>query len=111
MSPLTIRLPVIITSSANVVPMLLAARRASTASNCVCIAEVTPSTYPNSVAVTSDTAILPYPEDTKALEAVKSLVSTVLMAPAIFATRLASTLAVKATVLPTLDETMLTFVV
>ena len=49
--------------------------------NCDWIAEVTPSKYPNSVAVTADTAIFPEPLDANALEAVKSVSWTVDIAP------------------------------
>ena len=58
--------------------------------SCVCIDDVA-STYPNSVDVTeANVAILPLPSDTRALEAVKSEVTTVDIAPAILATLLAS---------------------
>ena len=47
------------------------------ASNCVCTLDVTPSKYPNSVLVTSDTAIFPSALDTTALDASKVSVSIV----------------------------------
>ena len=49
------------------------------------MALVTPSRYPTSVAVTADTAILPLPSDTTALDAVKSASSIVVAAPVIVA--------------------------
>ena len=52
---------------------------------CVCIAEVTPSRYPISVAVTAEIAILPDPSDTTALEAVRSASSIVVAAPVMVA--------------------------
>ena len=60
------------------------------ASSCVCIADETPSKYPNSVAVTADTATLPLLSEAKALEAVKLPVVIVLTAPAILLVRLVS---------------------
>ena len=56
----------------------------------VCIALVTPSTYPNSVEVTAEAATLPLPSDTSALLALRLPVVIVETAPAMFATRLAS---------------------
>ena len=43
-------------------------------SNCVCIAELTPSKYPTSVDVTADTDTSPLPSETNALDAVKSAI-------------------------------------
>ena len=51
------------------------------ASNCVCIAELTPSKYPISVEVTAEIATLPEPSDTTALDAVRSAVVMVETAP------------------------------
>ena len=53
-------------------PAILFVRLVSAAVNCVCIALVTPSRCPSSVAVTSLTATFPEPLDTNAREAVKS---------------------------------------
>ena len=54
---------------------------------------MTPVRRPSSVAVTPDTATLPLPSDTSALEAPKSPVVMVLTAPAMLAARLVSTAA------------------
>jgi hypothetical protein len=60
------------------------------ASSCVCMALVTPSRYPNSVAVTALTATLPEPLEASARDAVKLPVVIVLTAPAILLVRLVS---------------------
>ena len=62
------------------------------ASSCVWIEEVTPSRYPSSVAVTSDTATFPEPLEVNALDTVRSLDTIVVAAPvtvACFASRAA----------------------
>ena len=51
------------------------------ASSCVWIEEVTPSRYPSSVAVTSDTATFPEPLDVNALDTVRSFDTIVVAAP------------------------------
>ena len=66
--------------------------------------DATPSKYPNSVEVTADTATLPEPSDTRALEAVKSLVVIEDTAPAIFATRRASTAVMLVALVTVLEE-------
>ena len=52
---------------------------------CVWILDVTPSRYPSSVAVTSDTATFPDPFEVNALEAVRSFEAIVVAAPVIVA--------------------------
>ena len=71
-------------------PAILLVRLVSAPVNCVCIALVTPSRYPSSVAVTAETAILPEPLVTTALLVVKLPVVIVLTAPAILLVRLVS---------------------
>jgi hypothetical protein len=58
--------------------------------SCVCIALDTPSRYPTSVAVTADTATLPEPSDTRALDTVRFSVSIVVAPPVIVACLLLS---------------------